>query len=69
MISRSYADLARFLSDRTSLKYAIGCRFCIRTAPIPLPDASHSTVNGWVKYDKWRTGAVTSGCFSCSKAR
>ena len=69
MISHSYVDLARFLSDRVLLKYAIGCRFCIRIAPIPLPEASHSIVNGWVKSSKWRIGAVTSACFNYSKAR
>jgi hypothetical protein len=53
------------LSDR--LSKARGLPYCIRTTPIPFPEASHSTVNVFVKSGVVKTGALHITYLICSK--
>jgi hypothetical protein len=45
-----------------------GLPSCIRTAPIPFPKASHSTIKVFVKSGVVKTGALHITSLSCSKA-
>jgi hypothetical protein len=49
------------------LSKASGLPYCIRTAPIPFPNASHSTVKVFVKSGVVKTGALHITSLSCSK--
>ena len=40
------------------LKNATGCPFWVSTAPMPIPEASVSTVNGMVKSERARVMSV-----------
>jgi hypothetical protein len=44
-----------------------GLPSCIRTAPIPFPEASHSIINVFVKSGVVKTGALHITSLSCSK--
>lgn len=46
----------------------MGCWFCMRTAPIPLPGASVSMVKGKEKLERVRTSAVLRAILSELKA-
>jgi hypothetical protein len=46
----------------------MGLLSCINTAPIPIPDASHSTSKALLKSDKAKTGAEHSLSFNKLKA-
>jgi hypothetical protein len=54
------------LSDQ--LSKARGLPSCIRIAPIPFPEASHSTINVFVKFGVVKTGTLHITSLSCSKA-
>jgi hypothetical protein len=45
-----------------------GLPSCIRTTPIPFPEASHSTIKGFMKPGVVETGAFHITSLSCSKA-
>jgi hypothetical protein len=49
------------------LSKARGLPYCIRTAPIPFLEASHSTIKVFVKSGVVKTGAVHITSLSCSK--
>lgn len=58
--SFSYVEAADALGPRVLLKNVIGLPPCMRTAPIPDPLASASSIKGFVKSGKARTGVKTS---------
>jgi hypothetical protein len=45
-----------------------GLPSCIRTTPIPFPEASHSTIKVFVKSRVVKTGALHITSLSCPKA-
>jgi hypothetical protein len=49
------------------LSKARGLPYCIRTTPIPFPEASHSTIKVFVKSGVVKTGAFHITSLSCSK--
>lgn len=61
-------EAQRSLGENGLLKKAIGCPFCDKTAPIPLPDASVSMVKGTSKSGRDNTGAVIRASFNLQKA-
>ncbi|KAJ0533788.1 hypothetical protein HanIR_Chr09g0412401 [Helianthus annuus] len=70
MASSSFSQTERlcYLGDSALLMYAKGCPSCIKTAPIPLAEASVSTINFFVKSGSLRTGGVLKASLSCEKA-
>ena len=46
----------------------MGLPSCIKTAPIPFLEASHSTINVFVKSGVAKTGATHIASLRCSKA-
>jgi hypothetical protein len=50
------------------LSKARGLPSCIRTTPIPFPEASHSTIKVFAKSEVVKTGALHITSLSCSKA-
>src|ERR1700733_12706938 len=50
------------------LSKAMGLSSCIRTAPIPFPEASHSTIKVFVNPGVGKTSGWHIGCLRCSKA-
>jgi hypothetical protein len=65
-ISLSYMEYSISKTMSFLLSYAIGCRYCIITAPIPSPDASHSSKKGRVKSGSVKTGQVPITSFILS---
>jgi hypothetical protein len=60
--------MSKNIPFNTWLKKAKGCYYCIKTAPIPLPEASHSTTKGKLKFGNIRTGGLVTAAFNFSKA-
>ena len=46
----------------------MGFPYCIKTTPIPFPEASHSTIKVFVKSGVAKTGARHIASLRCSKA-
>ena len=46
----------------------MGLPSCIKTTPIPFPEASHSTVKVFLKFGVAKTGARHIASLRCSKA-
>ena len=46
----------------------MGLPSCIKTTPIPFPEASHSTINVFVKFGVAKTSACHIASSRCSKA-
>jgi hypothetical protein len=59
--------LCKSLPLSGQLSKARGLPSCIRTAPIPFPEASHSTIKVFVKSGVVKIGAVHITSLSCSK--
>lgn len=66
--SLSYTDKAWCLGAKYLLIYAMGCPYCIITAPIPLPLAFIFTMKGKENSGIERTGEEIKACLSVSKA-
>ena len=47
---------------------AMGLPYCIKTTPIPFPEASHCTINVFVKFGVTKTDARNNDSLICSKA-
>lgn len=56
--SQTYMDEFSSLGQNFLLKKAMGCPSCVNTAPIPILEASVSTMIGLVKLGKTRIGAA-----------
>ena len=46
----------------------MGITYCIKTTPIPFPEASHSTIKIFVKSGVAKTGARHIASLRCAKA-
>jgi hypothetical protein len=56
-------DFPKFISDSFLLVKAKSQPSCIRTTPIPFPEASHSNTKVFVKLGRERTGVVHMAIF------
>lgn len=56
------------MGERALLKYAMGFPSCIKTEPMPRPNASHSIMNSLVKSGKASTENDAKHFLSCSNA-
>jgi len=63
-ISFTYVDHVFFETPRARLIKAIGLPYCCRTTPIPLPEASVSTVNVSLKFGMAKIGVVVMAFLS-----
>lgn len=66
--SLTYVDARRSLGQKGLPKKAIGWFFWDRTAPMPTPEASVSTLNRMEKSGKLSTGALHRAYFRMRKA-
>ena len=66
--SRTLVEAPKSLEVNDLLKKAMGFPFWDKTAPIPTPEASVSTMKGFVKSGKAKTEAIDRACLRLSKA-
>jgi hypothetical protein len=66
-ISLLYVDCTNYFLFSFLLSNAIGCPSCIKTAPIPKPEASHSIMKGFEKSRVANTRVVDIIFFKFSK--
>ena len=67
-ISLLYVDILFSRSFSFRLSNAIGLSSCIKTIPTPIPDASHSTINGLLKSRLASTGVYVTASLSLLNA-